>query len=176
MPRAGERAGAGPGVAPVPPLTRRRRLPPRQDLTSALTKRITLKTPLVSSPMDTVTEASMAIAMAVSAPRGRVPCAALARQAGQGPLPEAPAGPARAPRSPIGAGPAAAAACCSVRADSQPPLCPQLTGGIGFIHHNCTPEFQANEVRKVKVSGWSGSTEPCWHGGLCGGGQRVWPR
>lgn len=88
-----------------------------------------MKTPFVSSPMDTVTEANMAIAMAVSKTHKHT--VSLITSCSVFPL-----------------------SIILSRHNITHTLMYcllQLTGGIGFIHHNCTPEFQANEVRKVKV-------------------------
>ena len=91
------------------------------NLTSRLTRNITLKTPFVSSPMDTVTEAEMAINMAVRRQRG-APRAWATRAAN-----------------------AAARHACTTRAAAQ------LMGGIGIIHHNCSIEDQAAMVKLVKA-------------------------
>lgn len=88
------------------------------DLLSNLTKNIKLKLPLVSSPMDTVTEADMAVAMAV---RRRVVVESIT-----------------APQLVL-----------IIRLLLRVSVL-QLNGGIGIIHHNCTAEYQANEVHKVK--------------------------
>lgn len=89
------------------------------DLRTPLTKRLTLNVPLMSSPMDTVTEHQMAIAMAVSFNVCR--------------------------------------SCFDHRAAENRIFLfllfhPQLMGGIGILHNNCEPDYQANMVRIVKVS------------------------
>ena len=92
--------------------------PKEVELTSALSKKITLKTPLVSSPMDTVTESEMAIAMALGGGivyiESQIFCVLILNKK------------------------------YKVRIQFN-----HLTG-IGIIHHNCTPEYQSNQVTKVK--------------------------
>ena len=86
--------------------------PDEVDITSALTKKITIKAPFISSPMDTVTEAEMAIAMALGGGTSRkIPTGNLHFK------------------------------LCAL---------PSSLVGIGIIHHNCTPEYQARQVQKVK--------------------------
>ena len=94
--------------------------PKEVDLTSALSKKITLKTPLVSSPMDTVTESEMAIAMALGG----------------------------------GIWESIIIPLLNHRYKDNNELNYRWNkcyfAGIGIIHHNCTPEYQSKQVKKVK--------------------------
>ena len=100
--------------------------PKEVELTSALSKKITLKSPLVSSPMDTVTESEMAIAMALGGGKSislRWKKTGLKRHR----------------------------VIFVYRQDLQNLILIYFGFlGIGIIHHNCTPEYQATQVKKVK--------------------------
>lgn len=128
------------------------------DLTSNVTKNIKLRVPIVSSPMDTVTEAEMAVAMAtVSAgtagccwvhSKHRLPAARQQRQ-------QRPAGRWRL----IDSSRAPASLSLSLPPSLPYPLCVCMcvshplrqVGGMGFIHYNCTIAEQAAAVAKVKA-------------------------
>lgn len=108
-------------------------LPP-QNLKSALTKNVVLNTPLVSSPMDTVTEHEMAIQMAVGVQDTFFydRCRSVRKYCcgDSGTLP---------------------VVCVVLQTCYFPSfVIQQLYGGIGIIHHNCTAEQQAVMVSKVK--------------------------
>ncbi|XP_028042951.1 inosine-5'-monophosphate dehydrogenase isoform X4 [Bombyx mandarina] len=129
------------------------------DLTSPLTKKILLKAPLVSTPMDTVTEADMAISMALR--DGLSAEDTFANSEGltyndflllpgyidftaeevdlTSPLTKKILLKAPLVSTPM-----------DTVTEADMAISMALCGGIGIIHHNCTPEYQANEVHKVK--------------------------
>ena len=94
------------------------------DLSTYVTKKIKLRTPIVSSPMDTVTEGDMAVTMAMVSV-GHAPMSAINSYAPH-----------------IGSSPRVSLLCFLLE-------CFQL-GGMGFVHYNNTIEEQVRHVTKAK--------------------------
>ena len=117
-----------------------------------ITRNVVLKTPFMSSPMDTVTERDMAVNMAVSVHLPELNAMAAAR------ILPAVLGLHRL-TNPLHSPPV----CLYPRSLTSSPISrhllpfldewltnSQLLGGIGVIHHNQSPEAQAAMVRAVK--------------------------
>lgn len=115
------------------------------DLTSNITKNIKLRIPIVSSPMDTVTEAEV---------RPRSDFSLRQHLSLSRPAPWSCSCPSRPEKAQTASwkGPLACSAGTqpSRRSRAQMAIAMATLGGMGFLHYNATVEDQASWVRRVK--------------------------